>query len=339
MSDRSVFIAGRKANVADAVAKGRDILICGAIDSNIPQFIRNHPRVHMWLSTELKGNARGRVIPKSVGVVLFTRWNSHAAAKAIHAQAVTRNIYCSRTPLTTGEIRVVLEPLTAIKTTKEFTVQPTSVQPAIAVPVHTNQVTTPTASVEPERDTIGRRIRPKAPSGSVLGFVLQHGNFTITRRQNIGVEVRRLFDAATKAGVKTTLGSIYDAYRRGRMQHGLWKAGTRAKRGFATAPLGPVPTTAPVAAPVVNMTTTPTPTPTPTPPAAPTEPTAPAPNAPIEQVAKSGVDDAIYFVSESIAALHLVKEQLEKLKTEVQRESTAVAKLRKVREALADLDE
>jgi hypothetical protein len=95
-----------QARLADRGGEGR-VVVVGARTTNLQPGARNHPRVDVWESTELK-NGSAPLLPSSTAVVICTRFCSHRMTDGLRKQAQDRRAFMFGGLKQTGEIRSIL---------------------------------------------------------------------------------------------------------------------------------------------------------------------------------------------------------------------------------------
>lgn len=258
---REAFIDQRRKQVVDVVKSGCSVLLVGVDPHrNLPPELRTHPSLIAWHGDN---GLHKKSLPANVGIVLMTRFSSHADVGRITADAKKAGVPCPSHPFTTGELRSILEPLAEVQPPAKA--NGANGHPAASrlvapggvivrtLPEPAKEEEQPPEPAEPAAEPTGKE-QQRAKHGALRAFIEAHADLDAKPASK---EARRLLPMAVAAGLTaTTEGSIAQAILLARTRLAI----TPLKKGFTlerrpeetttmlqtTAPAPPPPATASV---------------------------------------------------------------------------------------------
>lgn len=153
----------RRAQAILQAKRGRKIIVVGAMLSNLPPGLRDHPLIEVWQGDS---GLNRHHIPDTAGLVLSTRFVSHHDLERLREEAHRKDVEFWPQPFTTGDLREILGPLAIVP---EKVSEPSRL---------VNQgVVVATVQAEEVRVTAGNGgVKPTA-RGALKRFVAAYANF------------------------------------------------------------------------------------------------------------------------------------------------------------------
>lgn len=200
------ILVQRRAQAVAMTKQGKKVIVLGVMPTNLPPGLRDHPFVELWQSdTHLP-----KSLPDNAGMVLHTRFCSHADLERLRDDAHRKQIEFWPVPFTTGDLAMILEPLAPApippREQHDTLADPSKptvlVKNGVVVDKRGGSAATPEASVATPAAAgfVGR--------GVLKDFIVKHGNLAAA---NYAIEAKRLLEIAKKSDTSirfTTEGSL-----------------------------------------------------------------------------------------------------------------------------------
>ena len=182
--------------------KGGYILVVGGGCSDLPLPYHEHPQILIW--DDNQQNLDNKEIPTNTRVIMYNRWISHTLAKRLSNAA--RNLHALRFPML--KARQMKELLSEVVQAEPQEVPEEVIQ---------EQIEQVNATIPDETQEIKELDMPKQTVSKVKGFIKEFVAKNI--RINLDYDVKgtksaegtRLYELATKEGIKTTKASVIQA--------------------------------------------------------------------------------------------------------------------------------
>lgn len=237
------ILVQRRAQAVSTTKQGKLVIVLGAMPTNLPPGLRDHPFVELWQSdTHLP-----KSLPDNAGMVLHTRFCGHDDLQRLREDAHRKNIEFWPVPFTTGDLAMILEPLAPAPIPPREQ-HDTLADPSKPIVLMKNGVVvdkrggTPAA---PEATVAAPAEEGHVGRGVLKEFILKHGNLSAA---NYAIEAKRLFDIAKKSGESirfTTEGSLAQGLYAMRSALGVSREGKqRRPRAAGNGKVAPAPAVA-----------------------------------------------------------------------------------------------
>lgn len=215
---KQALVNNKRAQAQVVVRRGQRIIVIGAMPTNLPPELRDHPFIEVWQGDN---GLKRRSIPESAGMILHTRFVAHADLDRFRQQAHRRGIDFYPQPFTTGDLHEILAPLapTPVEPVEDVTVG--AVEPVVAAPTHeATEVASLLSILTEDEGAPVITAKNKTVRGALKRFIATRANF---EAPSDVAEANRLYPyAQQQADLKgVTRASIVTAFRVARKALGL----------------------------------------------------------------------------------------------------------------------